>query len=166
MYKSRDKDTSGITMYQSENFAYTDKGALSSVVGLDDPDTYMDTRMYMISTHTNFKTKDWLINYLNTAAYFASKNHDAYPTYLCDLGYIPVVYLPTCVPTLGTKLMLILDEKNIPYIKVKGTSFIQKYFNTDITDAWVHKLDAAKILGCKPEAVRSADFVREVFNLG
>lgn len=166
MSKSKDHGTAEITMYQSNNFAYTDKSELSSVVGLDDKDTYLDSRMYMISVNTNFQNNDWLINYLNTAAYFARKNPDAYPTYLCDLGYIPVVYLPTCVPTLGTKLMLILDAKKIPYIKVKGTSFVQKYFNTDMTDAWVHKLDAAKVLDCKPEEVRAVDFVKEVFNFG
>ena len=160
----RVKANNDVVMYRSVNFAYEDKGNLSMEI-LDAPDTYIDERNYMVSTRTDFSNMQWLKNYMQTAAYFFNVNRDSYPAYLCNLGYIPVVYLPTCVPDLGVKLMLRLDELNIPYIKVKGTSFVKKYFDTDIVDAWVHKLDAAKVLNCAPEDVRSDMFLKEVFGI-
>ena len=160
-----DNTKASVKMRQSENFKFTMYDAIPGEV-LNEEDTYFDSRMYLLSAHTNFKTMDWFINYLETAAYFAARNRQAYPTYLLDLGYIPVVYLPTCVPdTLGVQLMQILDAKKIPYVKIKGTSFVLNYFGTDLVDAWVHKTDAAKVLGCAPEEVRAVPFVKEVFHI-
>lgn len=162
MGKNKGEDVS-VTMNLAKNFEFVKYAEVTSEL-LDDPTAFVDKRSYMLSSECNFSSMDWYLNYLSTTDYFARKNPSAYPTYLCQLGYIPVVYLPTCVPPqLGVRLMLILDNNKIPYVKMRGTTFVRRYFDNDVTDAWVHKFDAAKVLSCKPEDVRSIAFVKEVF---
>lgn len=157
---------SNIVINFSENFKFIDKREIRGTSEALSDDTYLDNRMYLLSVHTDFHNTNWLVNYIETASYFAKVNKDSYPRYLLELGYIPVVYLPSCVPELGINMMQRLDALNIPYVKMKSTSFVQKWYNTDSIDAWVHKFDAAKVLGCKPEEVRSVRFLREVFGIG
>lgn len=155
-----------IVINKTINFRFDTRSELPASSVLNESSTFFDDRMNLLSVDTNFNEMYWYINYIDTTAYFAKNNRRAYPTYLLDLGYVPVVYVPTCVPTLSVKLNIILDQKKIPYVKVKGTSFVRNYFSTDIVDSWVHKFDAAKLLRCNVEDVRSIPLIKEVFNIG
>lgn len=119
-----------------------------------------DERIKLLNTDWDTSTFDWYYNYLEANQIIASKNPKAYCTYMLDIGYVPIVYLPSQAITLTNNFMRVLDASQVPYVKMQPTSFANKYCNIDTVDAWVSKMDAAKFLCCKPEDVRSADFFR------
>lgn len=121
-----------------------------------------DSRLNFLTTDWDTSTFQWYYNYLATNQIIASRNPKAYCTYLLDIGYVPVIYLPSIAAELTPKFTQLLDNCGLPYIKMGATSFANKYCNIDTVDAWVSKMDAAKFLGCKPEDVRSADIFRRL----
>lgn len=131
---------------------------------LNRPDVKLDERLNMLNTGWDTSTFDWYYNYLEANQIIASKNANAYCNYLLDLGYIPIVYLPSPAVGLSSQFMKVLDASAIPYVKMGPTSFASRYCHLDTIDAWVSKMDAAKFLGCSPEAVRSADLFRRCLN--
>lgn len=155
----------GLVLHSSTNFAYKETREVQ-FEHLNDESTFVDARMAMISYKTDQSGLDWYVNYLSTAAYFARKNPKTYPTYLLQLGYVPVVYVPSCAGVHGVKFMTILDNSGIPYVRMKATSFVIPYFQSDMVDAWCSKLALGDYLKCKPEDVRSVDVVRRLFAHG
>lgn len=151
-----------LVLNSSENFAFKDKAEVTFEY-IDNPLTYFDARMAMISYDTDVSSLQWYINYINSAAYFARKNPKAYPSYMLQLGYVPVVYMPSCAGVDGVKFMSILDNSGIPYVRMKATSFVVPYFSSDMIDAWCSKLDLGDYMKCRPEDVRSVDVVRRLF---
>lgn len=154
-----------LVLHSSDNFAYKDKTAVKFEY-VDNPQTFFDARMAMISYGTDISNLQWYINYIESAAYFARKNPKAYPSYMLQLGYVPVVYTPSCAGVDGVKFMSILDNSGIPYVRMKATSFVVPYFSSDMIDAWCSKLDLGEYMKCKPEDVRSVDVIRRLFDNG
>jgi len=155
----------GVVLHSAVNFEYKSTGEVA-FAELNDEDTFIDARMAMISYRTDHSGLDWYLNYLKTAAYFARKNTKMYPDYLLQLGYVPVVYTPSCAGMHGVKFMTLLDNAGIPYVRMKATSFVIPYFQSDMVDAWCSKLVLGDFMGCKPEDVRSVDVARRLFANG
>ena len=87
-------------------------------------------------------------------------------TYLLDLGYIPIVFLPACLTqAMYAKMVNVLTRIELPFVQFKTRSFNIKYFESDTFDAWVSKLDVAKLLNMNPENVRSADLAGRLYNV-
>lgn len=125
---------------------------------------YYDARSNILTTSVDFTNMEWYSNYLQANSIFATQHPDAYATYLLDLGYLPVVYLPSCLhEVLYQKMLRALSNSGIPFVQFKSSSFIQKYYNTTDMDAWVSKMDLAEILDMKPESIRSQDIVGRLF---
>jgi hypothetical protein len=127
------------------------------------PGVYYDERANILSLKTDLTNWNWYFNYLDFQQVSSVKHAEARPTYLLDLGYVPVAYLPSCFVSLGAKIMEALDVSKIPYIKLSPTSFALKYCNIMTVDAWVHKMDVADMLDKKPEDVTSKDILRRLF---
>lgn len=151
-----------LVLNSSINFAFKEKTEVL-FEQLNDSYTFFDARMAMVSYQTDHTGLDWYLNYINTAAYFARKNPKAYSSYMLQLGYVPVVYMPSCAGLDGVKYMSILDNSGIPYVRMKATSFVIPYFSSDMVDAWCSKLVLGDYMHCKPEDVRSADVIRRLF---
>ena len=123
---------------------------------------YFDERAYFLTRNLNLSNWQWYFNYLDFMQTAASKNPKAKPMYLLDLGYVPVVYMPSCCLKFGTELMEALDSKDIPHVKIAPTSFVRKYCDIMTVDAWVSKMDVAEPLGLKPENVTSEAIIRRL----
>ncbi len=159
----KDNVKAGLSLNISTNFKYESTCEVTGT-DLNESDTYMDSRMALLSRHTDFKGLDWYVNYIETAAYFARRNPSAYPAYLLRLGYVPIVYMPSCVGTLGIKMMSDLDKIGIPYIRMRATSFVVQYYQSEVIDAWASKLHLGDYFKVPPESIRSADVVRRLFS--
>lgn len=129
---------------------------------LNRKDVFYDERGRFLTRSLNLSNWDWYYNYLDFTQVVANKNQSAKPNYLLDLGYVPVVFLPTCCLQLGSKLMEVMDKRNIPYVKVQPMSFVTKYCDIMSIDAWVSKMDASELLGIAPEKVTSIDILRRL----
>lgn len=162
----KDNVKNNLVLNLSDNFKFTSKGEVAGVDTLSESDTYMDSRMALLSYHTDFKGLQWYLNYLETAAYFARRNPTSYPSYMLKLGYVPVVYMPSCVGTLGVKMMADLDKLQIPYVRMRATSFVVPYFQSDMVDAWASKLHLGEYFNVAPESIRSSDVIRRLFTSG
>lgn len=152
---------------RGDNFKVT---GVSPMIDATDPImglhyTRFDERTLFITTDFDETNWNWYFNYLTSMNALASKNRDAHCNYILDLGYVPVIYLPSCCTDKNTELMNALRESQLPYITMAATSFVTKFCNIDATDVWVNKLDAAEYLNCAPEDVRSVDIVRRMLNV-
>lgn len=154
-----------LVLNSSINFAFKDASEVQFEY-LNDETTFIDARMAMVSYQTDQSGIDWYLNYIHSAAYFARKNPKMYPSYLTALGYVPIVYVPSCAGIHGVKFMSILDASGIPYVRMKATSFVIPFFQSDMVDAWCSKLVLGDYMGVKPEDVRSADVIRRLFANG
>ena len=108
---------------------------------------------------------DWYFNYLQFTYMCSMSAVNARCNYLLDLGYVPVIYLPSFIDTaVESNLFDKLDKTKVPYVKMYKTSFQVSKTDLEGADAWVSKMDAAKYLGCDPVAVTSKDFIRRLLN--
>lgn len=156
---------SSLKVFIGDNFKVEGQDLLpTSSSYLKRPDVYYDERSRFLTRNLNLSNWDWYYNYLEFTQVLASKNASAKANYLLDLGYVPVVYLPTCCLQLGNKMLEALDKVGIPYVKIRPTSFVNKYCDIVAIDAWVSKMDAASILGIPPEKVTSVAIVRRLLN--
>ena len=137
---------------------------LPSAEFLERPDVFYDSRNNLLSYNCDFSNNEWYYNYLNTNALYAHKNPSAYPTYLLDLGFIPVVFLPSCCAHLSATMINTLVQKGIPHIKTGAYSFMLRRPVTDVLDAWVSKLDIERIFGIPLKDITSADVARRIFD--
>ncbi len=128
------------------------------------PDTCFDSRTYMISTDTDLNSMEWYFNYLTTISEMARQHPDAYPTYLLDLGYIPIVYLPTCLTSLSAVMHSVLNTAALPYISIKTTSFNRSFVPSDTYDLWVHKMDISRKFDIDLGDIRSSDIARRLYD--
>ena len=155
-----------ITIYTAQNF----KDLESKSMLVEEVTDYcslneaiLDDRTGVFSGHNNFSDLQWYYNYLELTSYFARRNPDSYATYLLDLGYIPIVYLPSFAQSIAPKLLSKLQVSGIPFIQHKSTSFVLSYYNSDTMDAWVSKIDIRKHLGIDFEQATSAEVARRIF---
>lgn len=148
----------------SDNFAYQSLIDLPDEDVLNRYDVYYDMRNGMMSQNTDFTNLEWYYNYLNTNAAFSAQNPDAYVNYLPALGYIPIVFLPSCCEKYSIPMISILDSLSVPYIKLTSMSFTVKFCKMETTDVWVSKLDINKQFGIPIQNIRSADLARRLFD--
>lgn len=119
---------------------------------------------HLILSDVNLDNFDFYYNYLDLVEVLSRTYPDSKPCYLLDLGYIPLIMMPTPALNLAPKLAALLDTMNVPYVRQAPFSFVTGYTNIDTVDIWVHKLDMAERFGIAPEKVRSADIFRRLFD--
>lgn len=154
---------SNLKVFVGNNFKVEGQDVLpTGSVYLNRSDVHFDERGNFLTHNLDLSNWQWYYNYLDFMQTAANKNVNAHATYLLDLGYVPVVYLPTCCLTLGTALREALDYKGIPYISIGPTSFVVKYCNFSTVDIWVSKMDAAPLLGVAPTDVTSEMILRKL----
>ena len=125
--------------------------------------TYFDMRAMVLSRNTDVNNFQWYYNYLEFMHQASIKNPTAKPSYLLSLGYVPVIYLPSCFSDdLGEMLFKLLDAYKLKYVKLPATSFAVKSPRIDTTDAWMSKIDAAEFLGCDIKDVTSESILRRI----
>lgn len=152
-----------VRVNSANNFVSTGTIELPSAEDLNASGCYYDVRNNMLSYNNNFQDKEWYYNYLKTNAMFAAKNPGAYPNYLLDLGFIPVVFLPSCCSHLSVSMINTLVQKGIPHIKTGAYSFVVQRPVVDYLDAWVSKLDIERIYGIPLKDITSAEVARRIF---
>lgn len=154
---------SGLKVFIGTNFKVEGKDVLPSDANiLSQPGVYFDERANFLTYGLNLHNYEWYYNYLNFMQVASTKNMNANPSYLLNLGYIPVVYLPSCCLQLTDSLMKVLEVNKVPHIKKAPTSFATKYCNIMTTDAWVSKMDVHEMLGVTPEKVTSEMLLRRL----
>ena len=141
----------------------------------DDPvlmskSSYYDARTNSLGASVNFTNWKWYLNYIDLVGVIARNTMGkSRCTYLLNNGYIPVIYLPTDVVKanydLEVKLFELLDCQEIPYVRLRKTSFIDRKIDIEGSDAWVSKMDMSEILGCKPYQVTTRAVLKEVFGI-
>lgn len=159
--RNNKRDAKALKVYYGDNFK---PEGVKLLVDLDTKGAYLDERHMFLVTNLDMSNFDWYYNYLDFVRSCSEKNPTAYPSYMLDLGYVPVVFLPTCCSELETPLRRILDARKIPYISKYPMSFTIRRLTVDGTDSWVSKIDAAKFLNIRPEEVRSVDIVRRLLS--
>lgn len=157
-----------VLLYVADNFKVTDferksvdlkrEAALMESGGVH---KYLDKRHLILST-IDASSWDFYLNYLDICAVFARQYPNNKPSYLLELGYIPLIMLPSTNLELGPTLTALLDAQSVPYIRQPPFSFTMGYTDLDTVDIWVPKLDMAKRFGIKPEEVRSKDIFRRL----
>lgn len=151
-----------VKCFLADNFAIEGTGNLLDYENLitSTDNTLYDERTGTLSYNTDRSTWKWYYNYVNSVSILAQKNPNAPACNLLDLGYVPLVYLPTCATNMENDLFTILDVTKIPYVKLRKTSFVFSKVDLTGADAWISRMDAAPMLGCAPENVRSEDCIR------
>ena len=153
----------GLRVFVGDNFKVEGQEVLSTNDAyLKRADVHFDERANFLTRNLNVSNWDWYYNYLEFMQIVANKNPQASPTYLLDLGYVPVVYLPSCCESLGARLMEAMDVKKIPYVKLPPTSFVLKHYKAMTIDAWVSKMDVYERLGVAPNEVTSEMILRRL----
>ncbi|MCM1219021.1 MAG: hypothetical protein NC548_31450 [Lachnospiraceae bacterium] len=148
----------------SQNFLEAGVEELPNASFLERPDVYYDMRNNMLSYNTDMSTLQWYLNYLESNARFASRNPSAYPGYLLNLGYIPVVFLPSCCSNYSVTMINKLDSMQLPYIKTAAYSFVVQRPAIDSLDAWVNKLDIENVLGIPMLEITSRKVVERIYD--
>ncbi len=123
---------------------------------------FYDERNNFLTYNLDRSSWDWYYNYLDFVQILATQNPRAKPIWLLDLGYVPIVYLPSCCTSEGTKLVRILDEKKLKYVRLQPYSFVNNYNNLMTSDIWMSKMDVAPLLGVEPHQVTSAEILRRL----
>ena len=163
-----------VLVHYASNFKLTGTGPMTTdPVVLSRPDVRFDLRTRMLTYNFDHTNMDWYFNYIDSIRHFAEKNPDVYATFLLDAGYVPVIYLPIdttesvnrqsiCLNYYNVLLRALMQSK-IPYVSLSATTFTPyriQYGN--ITDAWVSKMDAARVLNKAPESITADDVIKEV----
>ena len=162
-------ESTKITVYKAYNFEpdhqeVMERREVESLIA--DRTVIYDARTNVISYNTDLSNMTWYQNYLKANDIFAKQNPDAYMTYLLDLGYMPIVFLPSCLAQpMYAKMVNVLTKISLPFVQFKSRSFNIKYFESDTFDAWVSKLDVAELLHIAPKDVRADDLARRLFNV-
>lgn len=144
------------------NFKVDGLEELPSADYLSRPDVFYDERNRFVTSGLDRSSWDWYFNYLDFVQTLSVKNATAKPMWILDLGYVPVVYMPSCCSGFGVQLFKALDNKGIPYVKLRPYSFVSKYTEGMDSDGWMSKMDAAKLLNCAPEEVTSTRILKEL----
>lgn len=157
-----------VLLYEAENFKITNLERKSLDLNLEAKrmesggvPKYLDKRHLILST-IDASNWDFYLNYLDLCATFARQYPNNKPSYLLELGYIPLIMLPSTNLNLGPKLTALLDAQGVPYVRIPPYSFLTGYTDLDTVDIWVPKMDMAKRFNIKPEDVRSKDLFRRL----
>ena len=118
-------NSKSVLLYEADNFKVTDferksvdlkrEAALMESGGVH---KYLDKRHLILST-IDASSWDFYLNYLDICSVFARQYPNNKPSYLLELGYIPLIMLPSTNLELGPTLTALLDAQNVPY---KATS--------------------------------------------
>lgn len=147
--------------YLANNFIIEDRIEIDSKNDFsNNPDEMFDERASILSRNVRRNDWDWYLNYIDSIRSLALKNYASPACNMLDLGYIPLIYLPTCMLFMENDLFHILDVTGVPYIKLRKSSFVFNKVDLQGADAWISKMDAAELLGCAPHAVTSEMCIR------
>lgn len=153
-----------LKVYIADNFAIHSYDELpTSSAYLQRSDVYLDERLGILTENWDRKDFQWYYNYLDSAKFLSTKNKDAYCNYLLDIGYIPLVYMPTVCKEFSVKLLNLLDKMNIEYVRMRPTSFVYSRVNIETPDAWISKMTVSKLLNIPIEQVTSKETFRRIF---
>lgn len=152
----------GIKVFQGHNFKVESIKEIPSLEYIESPDLFYDERNQVVSIGLQKDNWEWYFNYLDFTQTLASRNPNAKALWLLDLGYIPVVYMPSCCSSTAAQLFSIMDEKNIPYVKTRPYSFVTKYVTSLDMDGWVSKMDISRITGWTPHTITTAQVLKEL----
>lgn len=160
----------GVDFEYNTETMYDANGNVMSFITENDPlykncqRTY-DLRTGYLCTHFTQNPADpfhdltWYVNYLYINYMLlcspAEKKNNASALSLLNIGYIPIGYPPSFTPSFNAKMTMMLEIHKIPYIMYHATVMGNQFYKTNDKDIWVHKLDAAKFLGCAPSEVTS-----------
>lgn len=155
-----------VTMNFGRNFKFDGKVE----VGADS--VYVTSDRYVIDSRNDFVCEDvdlsnwgWYINYLDYVQEMFVRNSDCRVAWLVNLGYVPVVYMPSCFVSFGAIIKNVLDRAELPYITWHATSMTKRKIALSTADAWVSKMDAAVKFGVNPEDVTSNFIIKELFKI-
>lgn len=132
---------------------------------------YKDTGLYdernsCISVNTDYSNMEWYFNYLEMIATIVGQYPQNRAAYMFQLGYIPVIALPTCCISMEVPMTTILDRIRLPYVKTSQFVFDNSY-KTDLPgmDVWVSKLDIEKHFRMSLRDIRAVEVARLIFNV-
>ncbi len=151
-----------IKVFVGRNFKPDGLCDLPDINYLEQLDIFYDERNQFLTQGIDKSNWQWYYNYIDFVHTISSKNPNARPLWLLDIGYIPIVYLPSCCSGMSTELFAKLDEKRIPYVKTQPYSFVTKYVNGLTADGWVSKMDLSKILNIPPNEITSEKVLKEL----
>lgn len=138
-------------IYRTENFADLSKYVVSDDVFHDlqvaasdiTSNVRYDMRCSLFDYNTRIdSTWEWYYNYLNTQFELSKMFPESYPCNLLDMGYIPLVFIPSTVKSdLAHNMTLYLDLHQIPYTALQASSFNNDRPFYNVKDAWISKFD-------------------------
>lgn len=153
--------TNSIKCFLANNFVIEDRVDIPTRKDyLERPDVMLDERTFILSHSVDRTNWDWYFNYINSIRTLAQKNYDSPANNILDLGYVPLIYLPSCMLFMESELFRILDVTGVPYTKLHKSSFIFNKVDLQGADAWMSKMDAAELLDCKPIDVTAEMCIR------
>lgn len=147
----------------SNNFLENGTSEVDLEAAMSGSYVYFDARNDMLSYDSSFADNTWYFNYIKSNVNFAARNPKAYPSYLLDLGYVPVVFLPSCCSQQAVTMINVLDQKGYPYIKTGAYSFVKQRAYLDYMDAWMSKLDIERIFGIPLFQITSEEVIRRIY---
>lgn len=112
----------------------------------------LDMRNYIYARNPTY-TKESYLGYLNIVKQLAMSQTYEEGTYMLRLGFIPLIMAPSFWGDKAHTMILPHIPKEFPYYPRPAVSFLNSWYRSDYPDIWVSKLDAAKLIGCKPELV-------------
>ena len=112
----------------------------------------LDTRNYIFARNPTY-TKESYLGYLNIVKQMAMRPSYTEGAYMLRLGFIPLIMAPSFWGDKAHTMILPHIPKDLPYYPRPAVSFLNSRYRSDYPDIWVSKLDAAKLIGCKPELV-------------
>lgn len=161
--------TTNIKVFTAENFKIVGREELTTNSAyLNAPGVKFDERLGICSSGVDMSNFEWYFNYLKSAFQIFNKmeaSKKPYCTYLLDIGYIPVIYLPTPFVQLSKEMFNILDNAGIDYVTMHPTSFVYRHTNMDSPDAWASKMTLSKQLNIPITEITSEKVVRRLFNV-
>lgn len=154
----------GVNVFTADNFMLSGKTKVDShyVESLPVGMLY-DERCNLLTFNNQISIDDmtWYKNYLSTVRQFTQRTEcNTRMLHMLDLGYIPAVYLPTCVDSsIGRLFQSVLDHFSIPNVTMYPSSFVVKRINFVGTDIWVNKMDISEFVNKPPERVTCSDLI-------
>lgn len=155
------KLSAAIKVFVSNNFKVDQLIDLPDESALSNPRISYDERNHILTYDLDLSNWQWYYNYLDFV-YTISNSRNTKATWLLDLGFVPIVYLPSCCSSYASLLFKIMDNASIPYIKMQPYSFLSRYVSDMALDGWMSKMEASKLLGLAPEKITSEIILKEL----
>lgn len=120
----------------------------------------MDRRHAIYARNSHF-TIDAYLGYLRCIKPLAMHQCALGRDYMLRLGFIPIILPPSVWGEQVHAAILPAVQNKLPVYPRPAVSFISRWYTSAIPDYWASKLEAAELLGCKPEEVRVEGVLRK-----